>query len=161
MEDDHLQSKGKGPTSSQYRRDYHPEKFQQRNRREPRAFGEGLEQRAEGVNATLQEPVYKILERIKWALFLVAGEDGWRLEKEKLKFILHVPPRERAHYQEISCAKGPPRAIGEGRASEGVLNRSVGRKRRTRVERLKRLNPPTSIRNFWGHSCNLSRRNLE
>lgn len=79
MEDDHLQSKGKGPTSSQYRRDYHPEKFQQRNRREPRALGEGLEQRAEGVNATLQEPVYKILERIKnepyfWWLGKMGGD---------------------------------------------------------------------------------------
>ena len=43
LEDDQLQGKGKAPTSSQYRKEYCPEKFQLRTRRELKALGEGSE----------------------------------------------------------------------------------------------------------------------
>lgn len=65
LEDDRLQGKGKALASSQYCKEYHPDKFQQRSMREPRAPGEGLTQCTEGVNLTFKEPVYKIRERIK------------------------------------------------------------------------------------------------
>ena len=51
--------------SSQYRKEYRPDKFQQRATRNPKAPGEGLMRRTEGVNLTFKESVYKILERIK------------------------------------------------------------------------------------------------
>ena len=57
LEDDRLQGKGKAPASSQCCKEYRPEKFQQRTRREPRVPGESSEQRGEGVNATFKEPV--------------------------------------------------------------------------------------------------------
>lgn len=65
LEDNCLQGKGKALTSLQYRKDYRPKKFWQRNRKEPRAPREGSEQRTKGVNATVKEPIYKILECIK------------------------------------------------------------------------------------------------
>ena len=65
LEDDRLQRKGKAPSSSQYRKEYCPEKFQQRPRKEPRASREGSASCAEEVNMAFKEPVYKILERIK------------------------------------------------------------------------------------------------
>ena len=65
LEDDQLQGKGKALTSSQYHKEYRPEKLQQRTRREPRAPGKGSTQCAKGINLTFKEPVYKILERIK------------------------------------------------------------------------------------------------
>ena len=47
----------------------------------------------------------------------MAGEDEWRPNKEKSEFILHVPSREKAYYQAMSCAGGSPRVVGECRAS--------------------------------------------
>ena len=65
LEDDRLQGKGKAPDSPQYHKEYHPKKFQQRTRRKPKASREASSQRIEGVNVTIKEPVYKILEHIK------------------------------------------------------------------------------------------------
>ena len=63
LEDDKLQ--GKVLASSQYNKDYCPERFQQRIRREPRVPNMDLAQEIEGVNVTFKELVYKILECIK------------------------------------------------------------------------------------------------
>lgn len=65
LEDDRLQGKGKAPAPLQYRKDYHPEKFQQRTRRESRALGKGSARHADEVNVTFKKPIYKILEHIK------------------------------------------------------------------------------------------------
>ena len=65
LENDRLQRKGKAPSSSQYRKEYRPDKFQQRPEKEPRASKEGLASRAEEVNMAFKKPVYKILECIK------------------------------------------------------------------------------------------------
>ena len=65
MEENKLLGKGKGPASSQYNKDYHPKRFQQRTRSEPRAVSMDLTQRTERVNVTFKDSVYKILKCIK------------------------------------------------------------------------------------------------
>ena len=65
LEDDQLQGKGKASASLQYHKEYHPEKFQQKDGRKLRAPSVGLTPWTEGVNVTFKEPFYKILERIK------------------------------------------------------------------------------------------------
>ena len=103
MEDDRLQGKGKALASSQYRKEYHPEKFQQRTRREPKAHREGSKQRVEGVNATFKELVYKILEHIKnKPYFRWMGKMGGDLSRrnQSLYCTYH---REKGHTTEQCC----------------------------------------------------------
>ena len=65
LEDDQLQGKGKALAFSQYNKDYHPERFQQRTRRKPKVPSSNSTQRTKGVNVTFKKLVYKILECIK------------------------------------------------------------------------------------------------
>ena len=57
--------KGKGPASSQYNKDYHPKRIQQRTRRELRVPSMDLKQWSEGFNVTFKDLVFKILKCIK------------------------------------------------------------------------------------------------
>ena len=97
----------------------------------------------------------------EWALFPMVGRDGWRPYEKKPKLIFHVPRRERAHYRAMPCAEGSPGAVGEGRASQGVLGQSGRSKCRSRVRKSKQPSSPTSFGNCRGHSCNLSGHKLE
>ena len=65
LEDGRLQGKGKGPTSSQCNKDYHPKRFQRRTRWEPRVSSMDLTQQTKGVNVMFKDSVYKILKCIK------------------------------------------------------------------------------------------------
>ena len=63
-------------------------------------------QRAEGVNATFKEPVYKILERIKnEPYFRWSGRMGGDGEKES-KIILYLSPGKGSYHQAMPYAEG-------------------------------------------------------